>query len=107
MRRTDANCHGSFLGKIADGRISLSRVKGKERRNVFCSIHKGGFMLRSKLRRKMSAIPAPSSAQDGQGLSPSEFIAEAGPCRVDRNPDILDLREPDVLILGAGEQALP
>ena len=64
-------------------------------------------MLRSKLRRKMSAIPALQSALDRQNLSPSEFIAETNPGRVDRNPDILDLHKPDVLILGAGEQALP
>ena len=74
MRRTDAKCHGSFLRKIPDDPISLSRVKRKERRNIFCSIRKGGFMLRTKLRQKMSAISARRSAHNRQIGRPARTV---------------------------------
>jgi hypothetical protein len=53
---------------MTDGLISLSRVKEKERRNMFRNSRNGSFMLRSKLRRKNSAIPARLLAHGDQNL---------------------------------------
>jgi hypothetical protein len=95
MRRTDANCHGSFLSEIPDGRISLSRVKTNERRNAFCRIRKGRVRLRAKLRQNRSTnLTRKSDALNAQARADLPKFELTSACTVDELRKVMGTSKP-------------